>query len=134
MLKSIAKEVGIVILLVLVIILIIGIVLYDYIPKNKSIPVKRQAYEFSDDIKLELQDNVEEGQNVIITHYLDETDLDAYESKKDYNKGNPNPFSIISTENIEKSTNNDKNNNTNSNNNGTNTENKEVYYNKPGKF
>ncbi len=130
MLKSIAKEVGIVILLILAIILAIGIVFYDYIPKNKSIPVKRQAYEFSEDIKTELQGNVEEGQNIIITHYLDETDLDAYESKKDYNKGNPNPFSITSTENSTGLT----NNNINSNNNVSNAENKEVYYNKSGKF
>jgi ABC-type multidrug transport system fused ATPase/permease subunit len=130
MLKSIAKEVGIVILLITTIILVIGIVFYDYIPKNKSIPIKRQAYEFSEDIKSELQENVEEGENVIITYYLDETDLDAYESKNDYDKGNPNPFSLTSTESSTEVT----NNNINSNNKVSNTENKEVYYNKSGKF
>lgn len=130
MLKSIAKEVGIVILLITTIILVIGIVFYDYIPKNNSIPIKRQAYEFSEDIKSELQENVEEGENVIITYYLDETDLDAYESKNDYDKGNPNPFSLTSTESSTEVT----NNNINSNNKVSNTENKEVYYNKSGKF
>ena len=118
MIKTIAKEAGIVILLLIAIVLILGIVFYDYIPKNKTIPIKRQAYEFPEDIKSELKEN------------LDETDLDAYESKKDYNKGNPNPFSITSTENSTGLT----NNNINSNNNVSNAENKEVYYNKSGKF
>lgn len=130
MVKTIIKEIGIVILLIIIIILILGIVLYDYIPNNKSIPIKPQVYEFPSDIKEELQESVEEGQNTIKTYYIDETDLNAYESKKDYKKGNPNPFGDSSTKTNTKS----NNNNTNSNNNVANAENKEVYYNKSGKF
>lgn len=130
MLKTIAKEGGIVILLILAIMLILGIVFYDYIPKNKSIPIKTQAYEFPEDIKLELNGNVDEAQNIVETYYIDETDLNAYESKKDYNKGKPNPFAASTTK-----TNTESNSdNINSNSNVSNTENKEVYYNKPGKF
>lgn len=130
MIKTIAKEAGIVILLLISIVLILGIVFYDYIPKNKTIPIKRQAYEFPQDIKSELKENLDETQNIVKTHYIDETDLSAYESKKDYNKGKPNPFGDSSTKTNTES----NNNNTNSNNNVANTENKEVYYNKPGKF
>lgn len=134
MIKTIAKEAGIVILLLVAIILILGIVLYDYIPNNKSIPIKPQVYEFPSDIKEELQENVEEGQNIIKTYYIDETDLNAYESKKDYKKGNPNPFADSSTNSSTEVTNTEVTNNINSISNETNTENKEVYYNKPGKF
>ena len=84
MIKTIAKEAGIVILLLIAIVLILGIVFYDYIPKNKTIPIKRQAYEFPEDIKSELKENLDETQNIVKTYYIDETDLSAYESKKDY--------------------------------------------------
>lgn len=134
MVKTIIKEIGIVILLIITIILILGIVLYDYIPNNKSIPIKPQVYEFPSDIKEELQENVEEGQNIIKTYYIDETDLNAYESKKDYKKGNPNPFADSSTNSSTQVTNTEVTNNINSISNETNTENKEVYYNKSGKF
>lgn len=134
MVKTIIKEIGIVILLIITIILILGIVLYDYIPNNKSIPIKPQVYEFPSDIKEELQENVEEGQNIIKTYYIDETDLNAYESKKDYKKGNPNPFADSSTNSSTEVTNTKVTNNINSISNETNTENKEVYYNKSGKF
>lgn len=134
MVKTIIKEIGIVILLIITIILILGIVLYDYIPNNKSIPIKPQVYEFPSDIKEELQENVEEGQNIIKTYYIDETDLNAYESKKDYKKGNPNPFADSSTNSSTEVTNTEVTNNINSISNETNTENKEVYYNKSGKF
>lgn len=133
MVKTIVKEAGIVILLVLAIILILAIVFYDYVPNNKTIPIKPQAYEFSDEIKAELEENVEEGQNIIKTHYIDETDLDNYETTKDYNKGKPNPFADTST--ITSTTTNNTTNDANSNNTTTgNTENKEVYYNKSGKY
>lgn len=129
--KTIIKEIGIVILLIIAIILSMGIAFYDYIPKNKSVPVKSATYEFPEEIKEVLQENIQEEQNIVKTYYIDETDLSAYESKKDYNKGKPNPFADSSTKtNIET-----KNNNTSSNNNNVaSTENKEVYYNKSGKF
>ncbi len=134
MIKTIAKEAGIVILLLIAIVLILGIVFYDYIPKNKTIPIKRQAYEFPEDIKSELKENLDETQNIVKTHYIDETDLNAYESKKDYKKGNPNPFADSSTNSSTEVTNTEVTNNINSISNETNTENKEVYYNKSGKF
>lgn len=130
MVKTIVKEAGIVILLIIAITLILGIVFYDYIPNNKTVPVKPQKYEFSDEIKAELEENVDEGQNIITTYYIDETDLDNYETTNDYNKGKPNPFadtSTITSTAINKTTN-------DANSNNTTTENKDVYYNKSGKY
>lgn len=132
MVKTIVKETGIVILLVIAIILILAIVFYDYVPNNKTIPIKPQAYEFSDDIKAELEENIDEGQNIIKTYYIDEIELDNYESTSDYNKGKPNPFADTST--ITNTAKNTTANNVNSTNTVGNTENKEVYYNKPGKY
>lgn len=132
MIKTIVKETGIVILLVIAIILILAIIFYDYIPNNKTIPIKPQAYEFSDEIKAELEGNLNEGQNIVKTYYIDETDLDNYEATSDYNKGKPNPFADTST--ITNTTKSTTANNVNSGNTIKNTENKEIYYNKAGKY
>lgn len=128
MIKGIAKEMIIVILLLIVIALILGIVFYDYIPSNKTVPVKEKSYAFPDDIREELNENFEDAQNIVETYYIDSTDLNAYESKKDYDKGKANPFADYSNKSATNST-----NNTNSENNSVNTEKNEVYINKPGK-
>lgn len=125
MIKGIAKEMIIVILLLIVIALILGIVFYDYIPSNKTVPVKEKSYAFPDDIREELNENFEDAQNIVETYYIDSTDLNAYESKKDYDKGKANPFADYSNKSVT--------NNTNSENNSVNTEKNEVYINKPGK-
>ena len=65
--KTILKELMIVILLIIAIGLLLTIIFYQYIPNNKTVPIKMQAYELPDDVKTE--------------------------STKDYNKGKPNPFS-----------------------------------------
>lgn len=92
MVKTIIKEIGIVILLLLAIALLLAIVLYDYIPNNKIVPVKIQAYEVSEDIKQELNDAIPTEQNIVKTYYIDSTDLDLYEDTNEYDKGKPNPF------------------------------------------
>ena len=40
MVKTIAKEAGIVILLIIAVALVLGILFYDYIPTNKTTPAK----------------------------------------------------------------------------------------------
>lgn len=142
MAKTIIKEAGIVILLLLAIALILGIVFYDYIPTNKTVPVKIQSYTIPDDIKEELSETFEEGQNIVRTYYIDSTDLSAYESSNDYDKGKANPFadySVSSTAgntasgNTNSNSNNKFNNTVANNNNTDNTNNSEVYFNKPVK-
>ena len=92
MTKTIIKEIGIVLLLLIAIILIFAIIFYDYIPSNKTVPIKIQAYNMPEDIQNELADAFTEGENIVKTFYIDSTDLDSYESTNDYDKGKANPF------------------------------------------
>lgn len=146
MIKTIIKETGIVILLLVALVLVLGIIFYDYIPNNKEVPVKVKEYPLSEDIKAELRESIsEEGQNIVKTFYIDSSDLDLYESTNEYDKGKANPF-VDYTEEEEKDTSNNisinnQNTNNNTNNNISNNtveeeqeENKnEVYINTPGK-
>ena len=99
MAKTILKEGGIVILLLVAIVLVLGIIFYDYIPSSKTIPAKVETYAFPEDVKEELSesmDNIE--QNIVRTYYIDSQDLSLYEVKKEYNKGKVNPFADTSTQ------------------------------------
>ena len=143
MTKTIIKEVGIFLLLLICIALILGIVFYDYIPSSKTVPIKKQAYTLPEDVQEELNKSVTAGQNIVKTFYLDSTDLDAYESSNEYDSGKANPFGDYTTNYNSGGTSNTNNNvseNTNSNNTQTqgnnnqeNTNNQEVYFNTPGK-
>lgn len=121
MAKTIIKELGIVLLLLVAVILVLAILLYDYIPNNKIVPIKIQEYEVPEDIKQELEDSIPTEQNIVRTYYIDSTDLNLYESTNDYDKGKANPFADYTDEN----------------NNNTIVENpiieNEVYINTPGK-
>lgn len=135
MTKTIIKEAGIVILLLISVALVLGIVFYDYIPNSKTVPAKTKPYALPEDIKEELGESVTAGQNTVITYYLDDTDLNAYESNKEYQKGKPNPFGdstsdsriTSNTINNSSSSNQAKNNTTQGNTNS------ETYFNTPGK-
>lgn len=147
MAKTIIKEIGIALLLLIAIALLLGVLLYDYIPNNKTVPIKIQAYEMPEDIKNELQEAIPEGQNIVRTYYIDSTDLNSYEATNDYDKGKPNPFaeyvpviqdnSNNSTDSNNNNTNNNKNDSATSNNTLNNeqssTNQNEVYITTPGK-
>lgn len=143
MIKAIIKETGIVILLLVALALILGIIFYEYIPNNKTVPVEIKEHALPEDIKAELKESVVEGQNIVKTFYIDSSDLDLYESTNDYDKGKANPFADYTAKEDANTNNNTSNNNQNTNsniNNSTNTaekeqnENKnEVYINTPGK-
>lgn len=148
--KTIIKEIGIVLLLLLAVSLLLAIVFYDYIPNNKTVPVKIQAYDVPEDIKEELSEAGLNEQNIVRTYYIDSTDLDLYESTNDYDKGKANPFADYTTTastNTTNSAGNTNSNNNNSANNGTTSNNQdsnsnnsqngsrqnEVYMTTPGK-
>ncbi|MBO4815590.1 MAG: hypothetical protein J5507_01270 [Clostridia bacterium] len=93
MAKIILKETGIVLLLLVAIALVLGIIFYDYIPNNKTLPTKVEAYAFPEDVKEELSESIDNlEQNIVRTYYIDSDDLSLYESTNDYNKGKANPF------------------------------------------
>ena len=119
--KSVIKEIIIVLFLLLAIILVLGVFLYDYIPTSKIVP-KIEQYQVPNNIKEEIQNSIndtEEKQPQIV-YEVNGQDLKNAEKSKDYQKGKVNPFSEDATKNTDNSTN-TNNNNSNSNNNSNTT-------------
>ncbi len=121
MVKTIIKEIGIVLLLLVAIALILGIIFYDYNPSNKTVPAKVEPYAFPEDVKEELTETLQNlEQNIVRTYYIDSQDLNLYEATNDYDKGKVNPFaeeSSSSTGTVENNgTNTTSSSNTTSNN------------------
>lgn len=141
MIKTIIKEIGIGALVLIAIVLILGIIFYDYIPSNKTVPIKIQAYSMPEDIKEDLDKAIPDEQEIVKTYSIDNTDLDTYEATNDYDKGKPNPFAAYGDEVQNSSSDSEENNNTNNNDTNSNTQNiqqddtnqNEVYINTPGK-
>lgn len=122
MFKTILKEICIILLLCIAILLILGIIFYEYVPINKTVPEK-VSYTIPDEIESEMQNN--ELQNEIqteskIENLITETtvyevtskDLNKYESTGEYVKGKVNPFEEISNQTNNVITNDNTNNNT----------------------
>lgn len=92
--KSVIKEIIIVLFLLLAIILVLGVFLYDYIPTSKIVP-KIEQYQVPNNIKEEIQNSIndtEEKQPQIV-YEVNGQDLKNAEKSKDYQKGKVNPFS-----------------------------------------
>lgn len=141
MVKTIAKEAGIVILLLVAVILVLGILFYDYIPNNKTVPAKIEEYALPQEVKSELEESMSEEQNIVRTYYIDSSDLSIYEASNDYDKGKANPFADYSADITTGNTaSNSNSNNTNNNisnntsgNNSQNTNQSETFFNSSGK-
>ena len=139
MTKTILKETGIVLLMIIAIGLVLAIVFYDYIPNDKVVPIKIQSYNLSEDVKNEIKGATLEEQNIVRTYYIDSSDLTLYEATNEYDKGKANPFADYSASS-NTSTNTSTSNKTTTNGtttsttkeNSTDTEN-EVYMTTPGK-
>lgn len=109
MIKSIIKELFIMILLCIAIILILGILFYDYIPSNKVIPVK-EAYETPNDVKEEINEQITEIEKTEISYEVTEKDLKLYKQTSSYKPGKPDPFAELTNENANTNTNTVSNN------------------------
>lgn len=109
MAKNIIKEIIIILLLTLAIILILGVLLYEYVPANKIIPEK-VSYITPENVKNELEtsDNVDETQ-LDITYHIDSTDLTNYKRTQDYVPGKKNPFSSLTDNTTNNTTENGEN-------------------------
>ena len=101
MIKTVLKEICIMLLLCVAIVLILGVVFYDYIPANKAIPNKLEAYSTPENIKAEIEQQVEgtdlntSGGNY--TYDITGAELSIYEQEGDYEAGKPDPFSASPT-------------------------------------
>ena len=123
MLKSVNKEIFIILLLSIAILLILGILFYDYIPINKVVPEK-EAYTTPEEVKNEINEEIAEAQKIEVTYEVTDSDLNVYEQTGSYSEGKANPFELTATEdnkpsdNKPEDTNDDgKDNNNNDNNN-----------------
>lgn len=103
MVKSIIKEIIIMLLLCVAILLILGVLFYDYIPSNKVVPGKI-AYSTPENIKEEVNEEVIEANKTKITYEVTDADLNIYKQSNSYVPGKRDPFSMESTQTTGNST------------------------------
>ena len=124
MLKSVLKEIFIILLLRVAIVLILGILFYDYIPINKVVPDK-QAYTTPENVRNELDEQISEAEKVEVTYEVTDADLNIYKQTGTYTEEKANPFALESetVNNTNDGTDNDSNivGNVPNENNGTTT-------------
>lgn len=94
--KSVLKEILIILLLCCAICLILGVIFYDYIPNNKVIPSTVEAYKTSNTIKEEIDQEIVEYPKQTITFEITDSDLTLYKQDKNYDQGKANPFAQAS--------------------------------------
>lgn len=99
MAKAIIKEIFIMLLLCVAIVLVFGVIFYDYIPTNKAVPNKLEAYVTPENIQEEIEEEIMEMNKVEVSYEITESDLDLYKQTHSYTPGKRDPFSA-STENI----------------------------------
>ena len=93
MFKTIIKEILILIPITLAIVFASAVLFYNYMPTSKIVP-ETLKYDIPENIVKELEETItENNEEVIVTYQVDAKDLSNYEKNKDYNAGNPNPFS-----------------------------------------
>ena len=94
--KAIIKEIFIILLLCIAICLIFGIVFYEYIPNNKVVPSKVEAYITSNTIKEEINQEIVNYPKQNYTYEITNSDLTLYKKLESYDQGKANPFSAYS--------------------------------------
>ena len=100
MVKTLIKEIIIMLLLCLAIILLLGILLYDYVPIAKTIP-NPVSYVTPENVKQELAETTSiDESKIIMTYEVDSTDLNNYKRIQDYKPGKANPFSSYETNGV----------------------------------
>lgn len=122
--KSVLKEIIIILLLCCAICLILGVLFYDYIPTNKVVPSTVEAYATSNTIKEEINQEITEFQKQTVVMEITDTDLKVHKQEKSYDSGKLNPFAKSST-----NTTNTINNNTVSVDNTQNPDSKDYFFN-----
>ncbi len=107
MVKSIIKEIFIILLLCIAIVLILGVLFYNNIATNKAIPSKLAEYKTPENVKNKIEEQTPENSTEEITYQIDSTDLKLYKETHGYTAGKVNPFSAsTSVSNVENTENN----------------------------
>lgn len=98
MIKTVFKELIIILLLCIAILLVLSILLYDYNPINKVVPNKI-AYTTPENIRNELEESVDNTVSIENRVYtIDGSDLNIYKKGNSYNPSKKNPFASTSSE------------------------------------
>lgn len=95
--KSIIREILIIILLCVAIGLVLCIVFYNYIPSNITVPSQVEAYTTPNSIKNEINEEVAEYPKQNIVFEITDSDLTLYKQSQSYDPGKSNPFAEEST-------------------------------------
>lgn len=130
--KSVIKEIFIILLLCCAICLILGIIFYDYLPTNKVVPSTVEAYKTSNTIKEEINQNSTFSKNETIVLEITDSDLDLYKKDKSYDSGKANPFSTVSENAINNATSSNTVNLGNSNTQTSNPDSTDHFFNSTG--
>ena len=101
MVKSIIKEIFIMLLLCIAIILILGVLFYDYIPTNKAVPNKLATYTTPENIETEINEQVTELEKAEVSYEITSSDLSLYKQSHSYTSGKVDPFSASTSTNTE---------------------------------
>lgn len=92
MVKSVIKEIIIILLLIVALLLALGVLFYDYIPNNKTVP-NVGVYRTSDSVQEALEEQITEDETVLVTYEITSDDLKTLKNTNSYENGKPNPFS-----------------------------------------
>lgn len=96
--KVIFREIIISLLVCLAVLLCLSALFYRFIPNNKVLPEK-VTYQATEDIKNEINTNVQDNTDAIIkTYEITASDLEGFERTDQYKPGKANPFAPISTD------------------------------------
>lgn len=99
MIKTILKEIIIMILLCVAIIFILSVLFYDYNPINKIVPNKI-AYSVPENIKNELEEEEKVENKLVVenkVYTIQGSDLNLYKKSNTYNPSKENPFAKTSS-------------------------------------
>lgn len=99
MIKSVLKEVCIMLLLCIAIVLILGVIFYDSIPSNKAVPNKLSAYTTPENVQTEIDEEVSGMNKVEVSYEITSSDLTLYKQTQSYTPGKPDPFSASTSTN-----------------------------------
>ena len=95
--NNIFKEILITLLIVVAVLLVLAVVFYQYIPSNKAIPSKATAYQASEEVAKEIE---EEANSDLMeqqrTYEITDADLSMYKQNDSYRPGKVDPFAASS--------------------------------------
>lgn len=99
MVKTVLKEVCIMLLLCVAIVLVLGVIFYDSIPSNKVVPNKLAEYKTPENVQTEIEEKISGINKVEVSYEITSSDLTLYKQTHSYTPGKPDPFSASTSTN-----------------------------------